>query len=807
MELGRRHGLVWALAAVCFVALLLLLRLQSFGIWDPWELEPADEARHLLAGEGVDGARPILPTLLVALGFASFGVREWAGRMPMALMGLAAVVLAYFLVRRFAGRRAGAYAALIAGTTPLFLFNARQMLGDAPAFAAQALIGLAACAAVLPPLREAESTRAPPDERRRFVIVAIWLAIAVVGVVLATLATGALMGALPPLLAVAIVGCMDRLPLEPKRDLPRAVGVYAIVALTAVVAVFVTGAVIADHAEYSFWLGGRPRGGNPPTFEVSVEAVFHSFAPWSALLPVAIGRMLVPRSAAPASEESAIQAQVEATARGDALRRVLLLWAAFGYGALVIFESRYGPGTYIAVVALAGAVALLLRDVEESGEAWWAAGVVAALAAGLLIRDFGLYPSGPIGGLGIEDVTVPEVFNPKTWWSVVLGLFAATAVLGFAAVPVDTPDLRAPYRLLRAQWDRGGAFRAWIVAGALFVLFLLVFGLVALVAGEAIGLTTLVIKWGRRLMLLPFVVPVLIAGGQILMYVLGKLGSYRLLPLLVAGAIVGAWAAQGYLPMLSSHFSPREVYDSYNSLAEGDEPLAEYRVGGRAAAYYARGEVRDLESQGELIAFLATDERRWAAFPTDELATIDRAFRQRTGRHLFVADARSARVVLATNHPIEGRENESFVARYVREEAPTPQHPVGAVFDDKIELVGYDLELPHEGYVGAGEGFTITWYWKALTAVGGAWKVFVHVDGQGQRLNGDHDPVDGKYPVRLWDEGDVVVDRQELTVPANYRPGPYTIFLGLYSGDSRLPVVSGPEAEDDRVRAGVLRIR
>jgi hypothetical protein len=53
----------------------------------------------------------------------------------------------------------------------------------------------------------------------------------------------------------------------------------------------------------------------------------------------------------------------------------------------------------------------------------------------------------------------------------------------------------------------------------------------------------------------------------------------------------------------------------------------------------------------------------------------------------------------------------------------------------------------------------------------------------------------------------VVVDRQELTVPANYRPGPYTIFLGLYSGDSRLEIVSGPEAEDDRVRAGVLRIR
>jgi hypothetical protein len=391
---------------------------------------------------------------------------------------------------------------------------------------------------------------------------------------------------------------------------------------------------------------------------------------------------------------------------------------------------------------------------------------------------------------------------------VVLGLFAATAVIGFAAAGgSERPDFLAPYRLVRAQWDRGLAFRAWLIAGALFVLFVLSFGVLAMVAGDAIGLTTLVSKWARRLMLLPIAVPVLVALGQIALFVFRKLGQYRLVPMLIAGAIVGAWAAQGYLPMLSSHFSPREVYDSYNSLADRGEPLAEYRVGGRAAAYYARGDVRDIETQGELISFLESEGRVWAAFPTDELATIDRAFRQRTERHLFVVDARSARVVLATNRPIEGRENESFVAQYVLQQAPEPQHPVHANFDQKIELVGYDLDLPHDGYVGAGERFTITWYWKALQSVGGSWKVFVHIDGQGLRLNGDHDPVDGKYPIRLWDENDVVVDRQELSVPANYRPGPYTIFLGLYSGESRLEIVDGPEAEDNRVRAGVLRIR
>jgi hypothetical protein len=164
--------------------------------------------------------------------------------------------------------------------------------------------------------------------------------------------------------------------------------------------------------------------------------------------------------------------------------------------------------------------------------------------------------------------------------------------------------------------------------------------------------------------------------------------------------------------------------------------------------------------------------------------------------------------VLATNLPIRGRENESFVARFVLDAPPANiQHPVGARFEDKIELIGYDLDLPHDGYVGAGESFTVRWYWRALTAVQGTWKVFLHIDGQGNRLNGDHDPVGEKYPVRLWDQNDVVVDEQTLAVPANYRPGPYTMWIGFFSGETRVAVVEGAKDGDNRARAGILTVR
>ena len=81
------------------------------------------------------------------------------------------------------------------------------------------------------------------------------------------------------------------------------------------------------------------------------------------------------------------------------------------------------------------------------------------------------------------------------------------------------------------------------------------------------------------------------------------------------------------------------------------------------------------------------------------------------------------------------------------------------------------------------------------------------MDGEGLRLNGDHEPVDGKYPVRMWDEGDIVVDTQVLKIPANYRSGDYALLVGFYSGETRLKIVEGQNEGDNRGRAGTLTIR
>jgi hypothetical protein len=691
------------------------------------------------------------------------------------------------------------------------------MVGWAPGFAAQTLVAMAAVSVVYRP----SAPGASPARRRLDRV--LWLALLAGSCVASTAASGVLLGPTPVLLAVGIAGALDgtlaRALLDrsgPPYDLGR-VAPPLVLGAGLLLGGLVARAVALDAGVYSVWTGGVPRGGTPPTFDRVVSEIFHAFAPWSALLPFALGRMLVPPPIATthAGGETGMGApEAVATAEGSGeppLRLVLLLWASFGYAATTLYESRYGEATYLPVVALAGCVALAIRDLERSGRGSWAAALVSALFSALLLRDLVLYPGAPAEGLPVGELRAPEVFNPRRDWSVVLGIFIVSALLSLGVDAERRPlDLGAPYRLLRAQWRRGTAFKVWLVAIALVVTASVVTSIVFVTWGESLGLPSQALRWSKRLLWVPLALPALVALVQFVLWAVARLGRYRTVPLLVAGLVVGGYVSQRWLPALSAHLSPRDVYDTYNAKAGPNEPLAEYRVGGRAAAYYARGEVRELQAQAQLVDYLAHDgaERRWAAFPADDLPAVNRAFRQRTKRHLFVADARSARVVLAASRSVPGMANQNFLAEHVLDAPPAHiQHRVDASFEDKIELLGYDLELPHGDYVGAGESFTVTWYWRALRNVPGGYKVFVHVDGQGQRLNGDHDPVEDKYPTRLWDEGDIVRDVQRLSVPPNYRSGDYTFFIGLFSGETRMQVVRGPKDDANRVIAGILRVR
>jgi hypothetical protein len=871
------------------VAFLVLWGLPSYGIWDPWELGLADDARHLLAGEPTDAARPPLAAWLAARGFGLFGVHEWSGRLPFALAGLLLAGLALGLGRVYGDLRRGSWIALVAATSPLFLLNARHMMGAAPGFLASGLVF--ATAGLL----------AFPSPRTRDVRWTAGLAIALLAsAVVATAASGVLIGVAPPLVAVA-AAVLARLPWHER---PFAVPAQAdarsrffaqlaIVGVAVAVGVATAMMIAANQEGYSVWTGGVPRGQTPPTFELPIEALFHSFAPWSALLPLAVGLVMATGSTSAGGEGG------EASAiRGLDLAAVA--WIGLALGAQSVHAARYGDGSFVAVLGLAWIVASFLRTMEQTsrGESW-ARGLVALLLAALLVRDFRGYPGSPVSGLALRSFTMPEVFNPSGGWAATLGLFGLAAFFALASDTQASPRtfraamgagstagaiLRAavPIDLFRAQWARGAGFRAWIVAGLVLVATMLGFGIVSFVldavtrgaddehlpelalgvvrlvgivsgvvsalalAGSfflsrgdearraararailvsrglgvltagtvlgaavfgAIGANSLAVRIGQALFAVPFAIVLLIGLGRAAYYFLTSLRQHTFAPVVLAALAMAAWFVVRFHPQASAHFSPREVYDTYNALAATDEPLGEYQVGGRAAAYYARGEVVELRAESDALTFLARPTRVWLALPAEQLAQLDRGYRARAQRHLFVADARNARVLLATNQPIEGRADENYLAGFVLDAPPPMQHAVNASFDRRIELLGYDLELPSADTVGPGQSFAVTWYWRCVTPVPGGYQPFLHVDGFGQRLNGDHEPVGGRYPIRMWSEGDVVVDRHELRVPANFPPGDYTFFIGLYAGESRLEVVEGPEDDANRVAAGRLRVR
>ena len=92
---------------------------------------------------------------------------------------------------------------------------------------------------------------------------------------------------------------------------------------------------------------------------------------------------------------------------------MLLLWAAFAFVSWTVFASRYGTPPYLALLPMAGLVAIWMAEVSDERVARWPAAVVVALLIGLLIRDYALYPDSPLRSLAVDGLNVPGVYDPK----------------------------------------------------------------------------------------------------------------------------------------------------------------------------------------------------------------------------------------------------------------------------------------------------------------------------------------------------------------------------------------------------------
>lgn len=141
-------------------------------------------------------------------------------------------------------------------------------------------------------------------------------------------------------------------------------------------------------------------------------------------------------------------------------------------------------------------------------------------------------------------------------------------------------------------------------------------------------------------------------------------------------------------------------------------------------------------------------------------------------------------------------------------------HKLDVNFENKVHLVGYKFE-PET--VRPGQEVKLTYYWRSDEPLEEGWLLFTHTKDETSGKMGNLDFVG---PIReeknghqilgpeRWEKGKVYVDQQTYKVPDDVQ-GEVGIYVGIWKGDARLRIVSGPNDGDNsaivgRIKTGVL---
>jgi 4-amino-4-deoxy-L-arabinose transferase-like glycosyltransferase len=910
------RGTALALAAVVGVLFLFVLPpLSKSGLWDPYELNVADLGRRIalnlfhadeLALVGADNSlphlndlgRPELPFTSIALGFKLFGLHEWAGRLPLAVWGLAGVLGAYGSLARLTDRRTGVYAAVVLSTMPLYLVQARTMLGDVVTMACLvfAFGGMAVGAF--------ERTTKGWNLGRL-----AWATLGFAALVGGYYSRGLLLGVAIPALAVGLAWGVTWLATERKVDMLGDV-VGAVALLVGVVAVWRTLRVTGNATDLSMPIGAMLRVPSKyPTFDFFIGHLGPAAAPWSAFYVVSVGRLFV----TPVGRKDA------ALTQESYLRLALLVGGTVAFVAHGWLAARTDLVPFVGVIFLAATCAVAIRDYERGAHPSVAMAVIALVFLGVFHHDFHELPEKAYQAFGVANAPFPESFKERalSLWTFALIGFAILGMLTLAErdpkrKPFDPATYAKVLRDLRVAWDgllSLGYFA--LVAGASLAGLIVFIGMRAKMAwvgsialqtrdvilnlwwitalaplGVILGILYALDVWawafgaarpfsrasfsrgfepfeelfaGIRdrfakkdpspwrdteflvgvFGLVPFMVLALPAGifaylathgvrtpiglaiavpsSIALFLALGALGDLlkgrRAAGFATFAAALGLVLGMGYFPALANQLSPKEVFESYQKVHKPGEPLALFGVGGRTAAYYAGGQPEQLSDTQRAFDWLVGggNGRRFLAIRAEELAKLNQLYRARNpGQNLPVLDARSSQILLVASG-LEGEEkNQNPLGKIILDKPPTPQHVLNVDMEGKLMVLGYDLTDQNGRLVDSvapGRKYHFKTYYRVLAPVTTEWEGFIHIDGYRRRHNGDHKPMDGKYPFGLWLKDDLLLDDHEFSLEPNFSPGVYTIFFGLFVGDTRMKVVSGPNDGDNRINGGPLKVQ
>jgi hypothetical protein len=824
---GRLHGKATSNAvaySTLFAALWLVLPIGAVGAWDPFEIDAADLARRIavhalgastLARAGDPATIPTLtdlgmgelPFTSMALSFRLFGVHDWSGRLPLALFALAgASSLALLLARLVSGR--AAFASVVALVTmPLYFVHARTMLGDAVSMAAfaMALSGLA-----LWLVEDSPSWRLGAS------------ALAVAGLGAGFLSRGLLFGVAAPAIAVGLAGVASGSLVARGTRRGSAAALLGFGALAGVGFLVAALPRVGADLPVARVVGFALESPEPDaaTFDRVVRQLGHALFPWSAVLPACLGRLFF----APAGGAE--------LAPRDAFARVLVLSAAgTALLAATLVVPWAGALPFFGVAALAASVGVAAHDLEASARASRAAALVTAALAIVLYVDLSREPSRTLEGFAQSTIPLSPAFESVANGR--LKLVAAVFLVLAFFVWFDG-----------ASWTPGAGLRAWLAerrAGALslstalvssfqgnlvFVLVVIEAALLGLAATLFIGTRA---RWASIVDLPRHVVDLgldawwlavlgVVGGGlafvaarDALRAARAALGVGRGAMLAITGGLAGALSSFAFYPALAAELTPKGAFETLASERREGEPLALLGTSPKAGAFYSGAAVPAFRDVGDAYAWLTEGrgaERRFLLLKARELPKLNSLFRAGQGRNVPVLDARSSQTLLVSNQSA-GLRDANPLADIVLDAAPLVAHPVSARFLEHLELLGWEVVdasgkrvdelVPQRPY-------RVRTVYRVKKRIPGNWTAFLHLDGHGKRHNGDHAVTHGRYPLSLWQPGDVIVDELELELEPNFVPGEYWVMCGFFQGQTRLRVTDGAN-RDDRVILGRVMVR
>lgn len=826
--LGRGRG--WMAAAVAaFIALLYLVPAATTGLWEPWETAPATLARGLSEGtagsifapmkSGAFFSRPWLSSLMGQSGFVAGGGSELGLRLPALLLVVAAAATGFLLLDRWIGRRAALLGALLFAMVPQAALGATHLAADG------LLLGLFSCLVVA-----VAELAASNRERRPGVAVVIGLLVALIAGARGGVGLALALG----LLAVSSLGTR---PAGGFCKIGLTVGLALLAALLVPAGLQLSGGWEAGKESFGLAMLAGPALLLTLTFgpKSRLRALFHGPGAIAAAI-IAVAGVALPLVLA-AGETGWPETLSGFLSNAFFTSRTLPVHPTFD-----VLIRVTGYSLYPTIVFLPLAVALALRH-EDSDRGAILSVAIGAMGVGFLVLGL----SSTLAAVYLMPVAMPLAIlvasaltegrpaeaddKRSATWS--LAGFAALVLLAittkdvaesynkelgvpgpqvlFESIFLDGPaTFPSSYRLdiMRPLIGIWGLLLVAVFFSPIGQLSVMGQTLTEALPGTSGRIASLVRRAGDRLQ----------SFAARLGAVFTPARSGLLVSVALALSILG-WGGEllfQAIPEAADHFSQKGILEEYEKLSKEGEPLLTAGIAAKDTSYYFGASsmerlprVTDLEAR-----FCDAAGRLFAVIPASSLGELYATLKRGPGAggsckrtpELYVVDGRSSRFLLLSNelHADRGERDQNYVAESIFSKTTLPTSAKLATkkvtVDGKLRL--YATEIPAE--VGSGDPLVVTTYWEVLSRIPSDAEMFIHVDFGGNRINGDHKPVGGKYPMQYWVPGDIIRDVHSMAVSRADKSGDYTVWGGFFRGDDRLKV--SPKVGDDRVNFGRVAI-